>query len=343
MTKRGRSEIFHAPFATGRWVGPASERFDGVRFCNLAPTDHAGAADLLRWQLHRESGPWRRVAAAPGPAPARRVDDLRVTFVGHATTLVQVTGLNVLTDPLWAERSSPVSWAGPRRYRPPGIRFEDLPPIDLVLVSHDHYDHLCLPTLRRLAPQAPKVLSGLGNGALIGSTGHADVHELDWWESAEVTRDVRATFVPAQHFSGRGVNDRDTTLWGGFVLETPRGSVYFAGDTGKGPHFGEIRARLGPPRLALLPIGAYRPSWFMERVHVSPAQAVDAARALEADTSLAIHYGTFRLADDGMDEPVEDLRRSLDALGDDAPRFWVLEHGEGRDVPEARAHRHAAE
>lgn len=338
MTDRGRSELFSAPFPTSRWVGPRTDHFDGKRFTNMEPTTHVGARELLRWGMHRDPGSWERRDETPGPAPDARVEDLRVTFVGHATTLVQVAGLNVLTDPLWAERSSPVSFAGPRRWRPPGIRFEDLPPIDLVLVSHDHYDHLCLPTLRRLAAEhAPRVLSGLGNAPLLASAGVRDPIELDWWESVELREDVRATFVPAQHFSGRGLGDRDTTLWGGFVLETPRGSVYFAGDTGMGPHFAAIRERCGVPRLALLPIGAYRPAWFMRRVHVCPEEAVEAARILEAETSLGIHFGTFRLADDGMDEPVQDLERALESLGDDAPRFWVLAHGEGRDVPGARA------
>ncbi len=335
--RRGRSELIRAPFATGRWVGPKGGHFDGRRFRNAAETMHAGFGDLVRWMTHREPGPWQEQRdAAPGPRPLERVDDLRVTFVGHATTLVQVGGLNVLTDPLWAERASPVSFAGPERHRPPGIRFSDLPPIDLVLVSHDHFDHLCLPTLRRLAREhgGARVLSGLGNAPLIRSAGARDVEELDWWESAQVSESVRATFVPAAHFSGRGIGDRDATLWGGFVLETPRGSVYFAGDTGMGAHFAQIRERLGAPRLALLPIGAYRPEWFMHRVHVSPREAVEAARTLEAQTSLAIHFGTFRLADDGMDEPVDDLRAALDALGPDAPRFWVLREGEGRDVPE---------
>jgi L-ascorbate metabolism protein UlaG (beta-lactamase superfamily) len=291
---------------------------------------------------HREPGPWEdRRDAEPGPRPAARADDLRVTFVGHASVLVQIAGQNVLTDPLWAERASPVSFAGPKRHRPPGIRFEDLPPIDLVLVSHDHYDHLSLPTLRRIAKEHPgaRMVTGLGNRPLIESIGAREVSELDWWESVDVDERVRATFVPAQHFSGRGIGDRDTTLWGGFVVETPVGSLYFAGDTGMGPHFRQIRERIGAPRVALLPIGAYRPAWFMRRVHVCPSEAVEAARILDASTSVAIHFGTFRLADDGMDEPVRDLRAALDALGEKAPRFWVLEEGEGRDVPRLAAFR----
>ncbi len=330
--------MFRDPFVTGRWVGPAGDHFDGRRFSNLELRPHGSVGDLLKWGLNRDAGEWRRIEAEPGPRPPERVArGIRVTFVGHATTLVQIDGINLLTDPVWALRSSPLTFAGPRRWRPPGIRFEDLPPIDAVLVSHDHYDHLCAPTIARIArTHTPRILSGLGNGALLASLGARDPIELDWWEHAELAPQIRATFVPAQHFSGRGVRDRDVTLWGGFVIDAPSGRVYFAGDTGMGPHFAMIRERCGAPRLALIPIGAYRPVWFMSRVHVSPEEAVQAARILEAETSVGIHFGTFRLADDGIDEPVRDLERALAACGSDAPRFWVLDHGEGRDVPPSR-------
>ena len=186
--------------------------------------------------------------------------------------------------------------------------------------------------MRRLAAaHAPVVVTGLGNAALLASLGVARAIELDWWEHVDVG-DARVTFVPAQHFSGRGVTDRDRTLWGGLVLEAGGQRIYFAGDTGMGPFFAQIRARLGAPDLALLPIGAFRPEWFMRRIHVGPAEAVEAARILEARVSVAIHHGTFRLADDGMDEPVERLEAALAALGDGAPVFWVLREGEGRDI-----------
>jgi L-ascorbate metabolism protein UlaG (beta-lactamase superfamily) len=333
------SEVFRDPFPTGRWRGPKSDHFDGRRFSNLRQVEHVGVTDFVRSDLATGRGRWRIVDEEPGPPPPTRVArGLRVTFVGHATLLVQIDGLNVLTDPVWGERSSPVSFAGPRRYRAPGIRWEDLPPIDVALISHDHYDHLCAPTVRRLAAEHdPRIVSGLGNGAFLSSLGARDPIELDWWQSTELASGTKATFVPAQHFSGRGLRDRDTTLWGGLVLESPSARVYFAGDTGMGPHFAMIRERLGAPDLALLPIGAYRPAWFMRRVHVSPGEAVEAARILGARTSVGMHFGTFRVAFDGMDEPVNDLYTALDALGADAPEFWVLGHGEGRDVPTVRA------
>ncbi len=321
-------------------VSVASEKtdhFDGVRFHD-APVFARGGRHLLRWLVTRRPGEWRSVMdASPGPPPPERVagSGLRVTFVGHATLLIQTAGLNVLTDPIWSDRASPVSWAGPRRRRPPGLRFADLPPIDLVLVSHDHYDHLDLPTLRRLsAAFAPRAVTGLGNAPRLQAAGFPGAIELDWWQEVEIASGVRLWAVPARHFSSRGLHDRNRTLWAGFVLQGPGGSVFFAGDTGAGPHFAEIRRRLGPPRAALLPIGAFRPEWFMGPVHMSPADAVQAQRDLGAGTAIAMHFGTFRLADDGQDEPVETLHRVLAGGPPPAPRFWVLGFGEGRDVPE---------
>lgn len=328
----GAGCVFSAP----GYRGPASDHFDGERFFNREPVENRTTA-FFKWMATRRKGPWREwTDAEPGPAPPRRVGagELRVTFVNHATVLVQMDGLNLLTDPIWSERCSPVSWAGPRRHRPPGIRFEDLPPIDAVLVSHNHYDHLDVPTLRRLhAEHRPRFLVGLGNAALLDAEGIDRVDELDWGDAVDLSDAVRATFVRARHFSGRGLTDRDRTLWGGFIVEGPAGPVYFAGDTGFGGHFAEIRARFGPPRLALLPIGAYRPRWFMAPVHLSPADAVRAHQVLEAHVSVAIHYGTFRLADDGQDEPAEHLSMALNAAGVSPARFWLLPEGEGRPVP----------
>ncbi len=322
-----------------RHRGPVSDHFEGRRFTNLDAIQHRGFLEVLRWLATRDPAPWReRTDAAPGPPPPRAVDGgrLRVTFVNHATVLVQMDGLNVLTDPIWSERASPFSWIGPRRARPPGIRFEDLPPIDGVLVSHNHYDHLDLPTLRRLAERhRPLFVVGLGNAALLEQAGIGPVRELDWWQGLALSKAVQVSAVPAQHFSARGLCDRDATLWAGYVIQGPAGTVYFAGDTGMGPHFAQIRKRFGPPRLALLPIGAFRPVWFMSRVHLSPADAVQAADILGASTSLAIHYGTFRLADDGQDEPLEALAEALVSRNHPAPRFWTLDFGEGREVPAA--------
>jgi L-ascorbate metabolism protein UlaG (beta-lactamase superfamily) len=217
--------------------------------------------------------------------------------------------------------------------RPPGIRFDDLPPIDAVVVSHSHYDHLDMATLQHLhAAHHPRFFVGLGNRQLLEAEGIDRVTELDWWEHADLDERLAVHSVPAQHFSGRGLCDRDVTLWMGFVLRGPAGVVYFAGDTAVGPHFEQVRRRFGAPRLALLPIGAYLPRWFMERVHISPAEAVQAHETLAAQQSVAIHFGTFNLGDDGQHQATEELERAVRARAIDPARFWVLRFGEGRNV-----------
>lgn len=321
------------------FAGPDSDHFKGGRFLNPGPDERHGFLDFLRWRLTSRPGDWKmRADARPGAPPPHVVDAgrLRVTFVGHATVLVQADGLNILTDPVWSERASPVAWAGPKRVRPPGIRFEDLPPIDVVLISHNHYDHLDVPTLRRLRDEhRPRFIVPLGNAALLASRGIRVAAELDWWQGVGLTRGVRVVSVPTRHFSGRGLSDRDRTLWCGYVIEGPSGAVYFAGDTAAGPHFAEVRERFGRVRLALLPVGAYLPRWFMRPVHVSPEEAVEAHLTLGARTSVAIHFGTFPLGDDGETEAVEALGRALAARGVSPEKFRVPDFGEGFDVPPA--------
>lgn len=311
--------------AAPHYHGPITDHFDGERFHNPA-SGWQTESSFIQWMLNRQRGYWRNwVDAPPGPPPPRSVGDgeLRITFINHATTLVQLDGINILTDPIWSERTSPVTFTGPRRHRPPGIRFEDLPPIDLVLVSHNHYDHLDVATLKRLSHA--RILTPLGNAALMRRHGIVAT-ELDWWESHG-----QITLVPSQHFCARGLTDRDRNLWGGFVIASKSGHVYFAGDTGWGDHFAAIAKRFQPIRLALLPIGAYMPRWFMKPAHIDPSEAVEAHFVLNAQTSMAIHFGCFALGDDGEFEPVRDLQTAIAANGD--PRFWILEYGEGRDVP----------
>ncbi len=327
-------------FSAPGYQGDALKHFDGTRFSNLEPTPEHGFSDFLKWTFERDRGPFE-----PDPSlepvtrdrPLERVGrgEVRVTVVGHSTVLLQVDGLNLLTDPMWSERASPVSWAGPKRGSAPGLRLEDLPPLDAILISHNHYDHLDLPTLRQVKQLQPGVpiLTGLGNTALLEREGLAGSRDLDWWQEVTLPGGARVTFVPAQHFSGRGLSDRNRTLWGGFVVQSGAGVVYFAGDTGRGPHFAALRERFGPPRLALIPIGAYRPRWFMAPVHLDPAEAVEAHRVLGAGTSVGIHYGTFALADDGRAEPLTDLAAALTAQGVPAERFVTPAFGEAFDVP----------
>jgi L-ascorbate metabolism protein UlaG (beta-lactamase superfamily) len=321
------------------YSGPRSNHFDGEHFYNPPVGQPRVGAGVFQWLANRQPGPWRKwVDAAPGPIPPERVDGgaIRATFVGHSTMLLQFEGLNVLLDPIWSKRASPLSFAGPKRHRPPGIRFEHLPKIHLVLQSHDHYDHFDVSTLGRIATQwKPSFAVPLGVAHRLVSKKIAvdsQIAELDWWQPAQFSDSIRITAVPARHFSGRGLRDRNRTLWAGYVIESPAGTILFAGDTAYGPHFAEIAARFPKIRLALIPIGAYRPQWFMGPVHISPSDAVRAHKEVGAATSIAIHFGTFHLADDGEDEPVTELQRALDQEKERL-RFWTLDPGEGRDIP----------
>ena len=251
-----------------------------------------------------------------------------VTFVGHATFLIQVAGINLLTDPVYSERASPVSFAGPRRVRAPGVRFDDLPAISLVLLSHNHYDHCDLGTLRALDRRfQPRLVAPIGNGRLLRSAGIHQVEEIDWWQSASAAP-LPVTLTPAQHFSARSMFDRNRALWGGFLIEARGRRILFAGDSGYGPHWREIARRLGPFDLALLPIGAYEPRWFMKDIHMNPAEAVQAHLDLGPRQSIAMHFGTFQLTPEGIDEPVRDLATALRQRGVSAEQFRTVDVGE---------------
>jgi len=272
---------------------------------------------------HREPSPDRLPVDPSIPPLSVESPSLLVTFVNHSTVLLQQPGSNILTDPVWSERASPVSFLGPRRHRLPGIEFDRLPPIHTVLLSHNHYDHLDLATLRRLAAsRQPVFVAPLGLARYLESRGITPAQQLDWGDSLGVPG-ATIHAVPAFHFSGRSPFDRNQTLWCGYVIQSAFGAIYFAGDTGFGPHFAWIRERFGAPRLALLPIGAYEPGWFMSPVHMNPEEALEAHRILGATTSIAIHHGTFQLADEAIDAP---RRRLLACAGADS--FRVLENGQ---------------
>lgn len=303
------------------------------RFFNPGVPDHR-FSEFLQWIRTRRQGAWPRwISAPPGPKPPHRVldSDLRVTWINHSTVLIQTEGLNLLTDPVWSRRVSPVSFAGPQRHRDPGLRFEDLPPIDAVLLSHDHYDHLDVPTLKRLARQhQPAVFCPLGVARLVRRCGLSDVCEMDWGQSAS-WRGASIHCVRAQHFSGRMPFGRNRTLWCSWLVEASAGNLYYAGDSGYGDFFAEIGRRFAPIRLALLPIGAYEPEWFMGRVHMTPEQAVDVLDQLGAADAIAIHYGTFALADDAHADPAARLRRALAGRAN-ASRFQLLPEGQSCQI-----------
>ncbi len=307
-------------------TGPGMPHFDGRKFHNLEPTRRAPS------EVMRGIATWTRGAWNLGPVPAaerppeRVQNGIRVTMVGHATVLVQMDGVNLLTDPVWSVAAGPRGWMGPRRRRPPALPLDALPPIDLVLLSHNHYDHLDVPTLVALHQKHRcTVVTPLGNAAYLRRFG-IDAVELDWWGSS-LQRGLAVTCVPAQHFSGRGLFDRDHSLWGGFVVEGPAGRVYFAGDTGWGSHFAEIGERCGPPDVALLPIGAFRPRAIMRPVHTDPEEAVRAHRALGAVRSVPIHFGTFALGADGPDEALTGLAAARVQHGVAEEAFAELAHG----------------
>jgi len=299
-----------------------------------------GFGSLLKWMLvHRTTRPRPKdpdpaVFARVRPAfvaPRAPASRLTVTWVGHASLLVQMSGLNILTDPMWSERASPVAFAGPRRWVPPGIALDDLPPLDVVLQSHNHYDHLDDHTVRSLAQRHPHAswVVPLGLGSFVQKRGaRAAVVELDWWQEHTIDS-LRIAATPAMHFSSRGIGDRGDTLWCGFALTAAhRWRAFFAGDTGYHPDFGAIGARYGPFDVALLPIGAYEPRWFMRYLHMNPEEAVDAFRSLDARVMVPMHWGTFKLTDEAMDEPPIRARAAWQAAGLAPDRYRQLAHGE---------------
>jgi len=305
--------------------GSYPKHFDGERFFNPGAPQARGFSDVVKWQLsgsHRQRSPEFIDDVNPS-VPPQQVEDLRITLVNHSTVLVQQSGSNILTDPIWSQRASPITWAGPKRRRAPGVKFADLPPIHTVLLSHNHYDHLDIATLERLAARGKSTyIVPQGVSPVLTSKGIGPVYELDWGESGRV-EGATIHCVPAMHFSARGLTDRNRTLWCGYMIDSGNGLVYYAGDTGFGEQFQWIHERFEAPRLALLPIGAYEPRWFMSPIHMGPDEAVRAHGIIGARTSIAIHHGTFQLADEALDTPKHDLA----ALGQPAS-FVVLANGE---------------
>ena len=314
------------------YQGPPSDHFDGERFFNPGhPATDRGLRDMLRWKLGEKAARWPSTVEVRLTAPEPRVAGTSVTAVGHATLLIQLGGLNLLTDPVWSERASPTQWFGPKRVTAPGIAFDKLPPIDAVLLSHNHYDHLDLITLARLVREHdPLIVTPLGNDAIVHrAIPAARVITGDWGDKVDL-QGVEIHVVPAQHWSSRGLSDRRMALWGGFMLRSRAATIYFAGDTGYGDGaiFRTIRERHGAPDLALIPIVADEPRWFMAAQHVNPEEAVQIMLDLDAKRAIGIHWGTFQLTDEPRDAPVIALAESLARQGIDPARFQAAVPGE---------------
>jgi len=327
----------HNPY----YDGPVTDHFDGIRFSNPpGGPSMKPITEFLKWQLGGGREDWPESYPSPfADRPPARVDGLRVVLVGHASVLIQVAGLNILVDPIWSERASPFTFVGPKRVNPPGIAFEKLPPIDAVLLTHNHYDHLDRATISRLwEAHRPRVVAPLGNDAIIRDfDDRIRVETCDWGEAVPLSGAVTTHLEPAYHWSARGMTDRRMALWCAYVLTTPAGTVYHIGDTGYGDGaiFRAVRGRYGTARVALLPIGAYEPRWFMQPQHMNPEEAVRVFRDCGAQQALGHHWGTFRLTNEGVEQPLRDLAAALKGQGVPAERFRPLRPGEVWEAAEA--------
>jgi L-ascorbate metabolism protein UlaG (beta-lactamase superfamily) len=304
------------------------DHFDGRRFFNPDGPALQPFSKVPKLLLQSRTRWPEQVAVVPAVPPSLDGSTAVVTFVGHSTFLIQTPAGNILTDPMYSERAGPWNLLGPRRVRPPAVTLDDLPPVSIVLLSHGHYDHLDLQTLRALARRFdPLVIAPLGHDAIVRSAGVRNVETLDWWDGSK-RAPLAVTMTPAHHFTARTPFDRNRALWGGFVVGAGNRRIYFAGDTAYVPFFADIRERLGPIDLALLPIGAYEPRWFMRSVHMNPAEAVQAHLDLDAAQSIGMHFGTFQLTTEGIDDPVNALAGALRERNVPASRFRAIGFGE---------------
>jgi L-ascorbate metabolism protein UlaG (beta-lactamase superfamily) len=303
--------------------------FDGVKFDNIEPFEDKSILDLLKWQMGAISGstPWPDEIDSKQfkPSSQRSVKPI-ITVINHASVLIQVDNLNILTDPHYSLRASPVQFAGPKRVVKPAIAFDDLPSIDIVLISHNHYDHLDLDTLKRLNDRdVPKFVAGLKTKSFLEDNEIKAAIDLDWWQSITANK-TKITFVPSQHWSARGIFDKREMLWGGFYIENSY-KIYFAGDTGYGNFFKIIKEKLGAPDLSLIPIGAYEPRWFMKDAHLNPKDSLQAFKDLESKKMIGIHFGTFKLTDEGYNDPIDTLHEEIKKLNMDPLKIIIPTFG----------------
>ncbi len=320
------------------YSGPVSDHFDGLRFFSPGRANFADKSrmDLLRWQFGGGRESWPSAFASPfADKPPARVDaGLRVTLVGHASYLVQAGGANLLMDPVWSDRASPVSFAGPKRVNAPGIAIVDLPKIDAILLTHNHYDHMDVTTIAAIARRdGCRIVTPLGNDVILAAADPALrplVAAKDWGENVAISDRVNVVVEPTLHWSARGLSDRFMALWCNFVIETPAGRIYACGDTGYDPGsiFPRMADKYGGFRLALLPIGAYEPRWFMKEQHMNPEEAVAVFRELKAEAAIGHHWGTFQLTNEGVERPRQDLAAALAAAAVDPALFRAFQPGQ---------------
>lgn len=316
------------------YKGPVTDHFDGTHFSAPEPVPNKTFLSVLKWRLKSERATWANwVDYDRGVTPVDRVSGktIKATFINHSTFLLQTADLNILTDPIWSERASPFSFMGPKRVHAPGVDFDQLPRIDVVLISHSHYDHMDIQTIKNLVKaHDPLFIVPLGVDTVIhNNVKKARTRAVDWSDSVDIGHDVIVTAEPVQHWSARKPFNRNKTLWASYTLMTPGGNIYFAGDTGyaSGKIFKDIGAKYQSFALAMIPIGAYAPRWFMAPSHINPDEAVMIYHDIHAKHAIGMHFGTFQLTDEAMDAPVKDLATALTAHNMTSREFETLKPG----------------
>jgi len=301
--------------------GPSTDHFDGKTFSNYTENHHRGLLDFLKWRLLGNRAHWpEHLSNKLEDMPPSRVEgnNIRVSMIGHATVLIQTQGMNLITDPVYAEKAGPLGLMGPKRVVAPGVKFENLPKIDAILLSHNHYDHMDIVALKAIvARDKAMIITPLGNDVILKRQGiNSNIVVLDWHQNYPISPDINIILTPAEHWSSRYGMDKNRALWGGFIVQSSGGYAYFAGDTGYGDGgiFRAIKEKYGIPKIAILPIGAYEPRWFMKIVHINPEDAVKAFIDLGKPKTLGIHFGVFQLTDEAYNHPMHKLSDALDAL-----------------------------
>jgi L-ascorbate metabolism protein UlaG (beta-lactamase superfamily) len=314
------------------YKGEISDHFNGTEFYSpYNKSEVKGIKFLLKWILHREKGVWNKVSNLESVLKRNYINslgDLDIVFINHSTFIIRIDGITIITDPVFDKCVGLFGIYGPKRMQPTGLKINELMKVDLVLISHNHYDHLDIISLKKIFRiYSPKILTPLGVGNYLKMNNINNYYDLDWWDETEVNSEISIVCVPANHFSGRGLTDRNKTLWCGYIIKSKYGLVYFVGDTGYDEKlFKEIGKKFGDISLSLIPIGAFKPEWFMSPVHVSPEQAIKIHFDVKSIKSIAMHWGTFQLADDGMYEPKTLLDSLTDEMG--IENFIALKNGE---------------